>query len=172
MEKKEIQIRFDEKIKELEQTLPTMTEGVNCCALTFNSILNVLGIDDHKFHNLAMPLAGGFGGYKAKDGWQGACGAVTGGCAAIGVIMGGDKKMDEPTMNMSYLKAAKYATEFEKQFGTVVCSKLCGYDFSTPQGIVDYIKNDAWAKICHKFVIWAVDKIRRETKQDLRKKWE
>ena len=172
MEKKEIQIRFDEKLKEMEQALPAMTEGVNCAALTFTSILDVLGINDYKFHNLAMPLAGGFGGYKAKNGWQGACGAVAGGCAAIGIIMGGDKKMDDPTMNMCYLKAAKYATEFEKQFGTVVCSKLCGYDFSTPQGMVDYMKNDTWAKTCHKFVIWAVDKIRKETKQELRKKWE
>ena len=172
MEKKEIQIRFDEKLKEMEQALPAMTEGVNCAALTFTSILDVLGINDYKFHNLAMPLAGGFGGYKAKDGWQGACGAVTGGCAAIGIIMGGDEKMDEPTMNMSYLKAAKYATEFEKQFGSVVCSKLCGYDFSTPQGLIDYRKDDTWAKTCHMFVIWAVDKIRSETKQDLRKKWE
>ena len=172
MEKKEIQLRFDEKVKELEETLPTMRERVNCCELTLTNILQVLGVDDYKFHNLAMPLAGGFGGYKSKEGWQGACGAVTGGCAAIGVIMGGDKIMDLPTMNMAYLKAAKYASDFEKQFGTVICSGLCGYDFSTPEGMMDYMKNDTWAKTCNKFVIWAVDKIRKDYKRELKKKWE
>ena len=92
MEKKEIQIRFDEKIKELEQTLPAMTEGVNCCELTFNSILNVLGIDDHKFHNLAMPLAGGFGGYKANDGWQGACAPLREVVLLLGLLWGEIKR--------------------------------------------------------------------------------
>ena len=172
MEKKGIQERFDEKVKELEETLPSMTEGVNCCELTLTSVMDVLGVDNYKLHNLAMPLAGGFGGYKSKEGWQGACGAVTGGCAAIGVIMGGEKRMDTPTMNMAYLKAAKYATDFENQFGTVVCSGLCGYDFSTPEGMMDYMKSDTWATKCNKFVIWAVDKIRKDTKKDLRKKWE
>ena len=171
MEHKEIQIRFDEKVKQLEQTLPTMKKGINCAELTLTNILDVLGVDDYKFHNLAMPLAGGFGGYKSKEGWQGACGAVAGGCAAIGVIMGGDKRMDDPTMNMAYLKAAKYAHEFEKQFGTVVCSKLCGHDFSTPEGMMDYQREGTWGKKCQKFVIWAVDRIRKETRKDLRN-WE
>src|SRR5665648_368393 len=100
----DINNKFDEKIENLKKVLPKMRKGVNCCELTLTNILDVLGVDSYMFHNLAMPLAGGFGGYKAKNGWQGACGAVAGACAAIGVIMGGDKKMDDGEMAIAYLK--------------------------------------------------------------------
>lgn len=131
----------------------------------------MLDIDNYMFHNLAMPLAGGFGGYKSKDGWQGACGAVAGACMAIGIIMGGEKKMDPVKMAMAYLKASKYCSEFEEQFGTVVCADLCGYDFSEPAGMQEYQENDIWNKKCYKFVVWAVDKVRKLTRKDLKRKW-
>ena len=168
----DIDKRFDEKLKELKKKLPTLEVGVNCAELTLTSVLEVLDVDNYIFHNLAKPLAGGFGGYKSKKGWMGACGAVAGGCAAIGVIMGGKDIMDDETMTMAYLKAAKYASEFENQFGTVVCKELCGYDFSTEEGFLDYKKNNIWGKTCYKFVVWAVDKIRKLNQEDLKTKWE
>ncbi len=166
--------RFDEKIKKLEVSLPLMRprEGINCAELTLTNILDVLGIDNFFFHNLAIPLAGGFGGYKSKNGWMGACGAVNGACAAIGVIMGGQERIKAKNQAIVMLKASKYASDFEKEFGSVVCSKICGYDFSTPEGMVDYQKNDIWKKTCYKFVIWAIDRVRKLTKRDLKKKWE
>ena len=164
--------RFDEKIKELNESLPKLKVGANCAELTLTSVLEILGIDSYIFHNLAIPLAGGFGGYKSKKGWQGACGAVCGGCSAIGVIMGGHERMDKKTMFISYLKAAKFANEFEKEFNTVVCSELCGYDFSKPEGMKEYQKNKIWAKNCCHYVVWAIDKVRKLTRKDLKNKWE
>ncbi|MFW9937343.1 MAG: C-GCAxxG-C-C family protein [Candidatus Thorarchaeota archaeon] len=169
---KNIMSRFDEKIKEMEKNLPNLKKGANCAELTLTNILDVLEIDSYLFHNIAMPLAGGFGGYKSKKGWQGACGAVAGGCAAIGVIMGGQEKMNVDKMAIAYLKAAKFATEFEKEFGTVVCSELCGYDFSEPTGYIEYLENKIWVKKCYKYVVWAVDKVRNLTKNDLKRYWE
>ncbi|MHA1669904.1 MAG: C-GCAxxG-C-C family protein [Promethearchaeota archaeon] len=168
---KDINTKFDERIEKLKKELPDMRKRVNCCELTLTNILDVIGVDSYMFHNLAMPLAGGFGGYKAKNGWQGACGAVTGACAAIGIIMGGEKKMNEGQMAMAYLKASKYCTDFENEFGSVVCSKLCGYDFSTPEGFTEYSKSGTWESKCNKFVIWAVNHVRKLTKKDLRNKW-
>ncbi len=130
MVEKNLQSRFDEKVKELETELPNRTIDVNCAELVLTSVLEVLGVDNYMFHNIAKPLAGGFGGYKSKNGWMGACGAVTGGCAAIGAVVGGKKVMDEEAMGTAYYKAVKYCTDFESQFGSVVCSQLCGYDFS------------------------------------------
>jgi len=167
----EINNKFDERLEKMRKELPAMRKGVNCCELTLTNILDVLGVDSYLFHNLAMPLAGGFGGYKAKDGWQGACGAVTGACAAIGVIMGGDKKMDDGQMVIAYLKASKYCSDFEGEFQSVLCSRLCGYDFSTPEGFIQYQKNRVWEKTCYKFVIWAVNHVRKLTKKDLRNNW-
>ncbi|GAH14030.1 unnamed protein product, partial [marine sediment metagenome] len=44
------------------------------------------GLESVFFNNLAIPLAGGFGGFKSMHGWKGPCGAICGGCAAIGII--------------------------------------------------------------------------------------
>ena len=168
----DLQSKFDEKVKELEENLPNMTEGISCAELTLTSVLEILGVDNYLFHNIAKPLGGGFGGYKSKKGWMGACGAVAGACAAIGAIMGGKEKMDPITMAMAYPKAAQFCTEFEKEFGSVVCSELCGYDFSTPEGYLKYRDNDTWRNTCYKFVVWSVDNLRKLNRKDLEKKWE
>ncbi|MFW9874552.1 MAG: C-GCAxxG-C-C family protein [Candidatus Thorarchaeota archaeon] len=172
MVKKNLETKFDEKVKQLELELPNITPNVNCAELTLTSILEVLGVDNYLFHNIAKPLGGGFGGYKSKKGWMGACGAVSGGCAAIGAIMGGKKLMDGETMRMAYFNAAKYCREFENQFGSVVCSELCQYDFSVPENYMQYRENGIWEKICYKFVVWAMDKIRKLTYEELKEKWE
>jgi C_GCAxxG_C_C family probable redox protein len=170
--KMDLESKFDEKVKELEAELPTMNVGVNCAELTLTSVLEVLEVDTYMFHNIIKPLAGGFGGYKSKKGWMGACGAVAGGCAAIGAIMGGKKLMDDETMALAYFKAAKYCREFENQFGSVICSELCGYDFSKPENYLQYREDGIWAKTCYKFVVWAVDKIRKLNQEELKEKWE
>ncbi|MFX0028415.1 MAG: C-GCAxxG-C-C family protein [Candidatus Hermodarchaeota archaeon] len=172
MAKSNLQSKFDEKVEDLEKNLPSKTVGVNCAELTLTSVLEVLNVDNYMFHNIIKPLAGGFGGYKSKEGWMGACGAVAGGCAAIGAIMGGKKLMDDDTMAQAYFKAAKYCSEFEKQFGSVVCSEICGFDFSVPDNYLKYRDEGVWAKTCYKFVVWAVDKIRNLTEEELKKNWE
>lgn len=134
--------------------------------------MGILGVDNYLFHNLAIPLAAGFGGYKSKQGWKGACGAVCGGCAAIGVIMGGQERMNNDMMLETGLRASKFAKEFENEFGTVVCSDLCGYDFSESEEIMKYRENEIWVKTCYHFVIWAVDQIRRLTHEELKNNWE
>ncbi|MFW9940814.1 MAG: C-GCAxxG-C-C family protein [Candidatus Thorarchaeota archaeon] len=172
MVKKNLELKFDEKVKELEAELPSKTVGVNCAELTFTSVLEVLGINNYMFHNIIKPLAGGFGGYKSRKGWMGACGAVAGGCAAIGAILGGKKIMDDETMALAYYKAAKYCREFENQFGSVICSELCGYDFSDPENYLKYREDGIWAKTCYKFVVWGVDNIRKLNQEELKEKWE
>ena len=163
--------RFDEKIKELEKSLPQRETSANCAELTLTSVLEVLGIDNPLFHNAIIPLAGGFGGYKSKKGWQGACGAVCGGCSAIGVILGGKERMDDKTVIEAYMKASKFAHKFEEKFGSVVCTELCGYDFSQPEGMIQYRENGTWVKKCYHYVVWAVDTVRRITLEELKNKW-
>jgi C_GCAxxG_C_C family probable redox protein len=167
----DINSKFDNKIQQLEKELPYLKKDVNCAELTLTNVLDVLGIDNYIFHNIAKPLAGGFGGYKSKKGWMGACGAVAGGCAAIGAILGGQEKMDEETMFTAYLKAREFASEFEKEFGSVVCSELCGFDFSDPNEYMNYRESGTWEKTCYKFVIWAIYKVRQITIEDLKRKW-
>ncbi|MHA1729342.1 MAG: C-GCAxxG-C-C family protein [Promethearchaeota archaeon] len=170
----DINEKFNRKIEDLKKTLPGLKVGVNCCALTLTNILDVIGIKNNIFfNNLAIPLAGGFGGFKSKDGWHGACGAVNGGVGAIGIIMGGKKeKMSPERIMAAYMKAVKYCSQFEKKFGSVVCKDLCGYDFSDIKEYIKYQKNNIWEKVCCKLVIGAVDMVREFTKEDLKEKWE
>ena len=167
----DINAKFDEKIKQLENSLPALGYA-NCASLTLTHVSDILGIDNLYFNNAMFPLAGGFGGFKSKKGWTGACGAVCGGCAALGVIVGGKEKIKPKDMAAVYLKAAKFASNFEKRFGSVVCAELCGYDFSDPNKFMEYIKNRAWEKTCYKFVIGAIDEVRKLTKKELKTSWE
>ncbi len=79
--------------------------------------------------------------------------------------------MDNEAMLKAYLKAARFASRFEKEFGSVVCPELCGYDFSQAKGMVEYRKNGTWVKKCYHYVVWAVDKVRKETRTDLKNNW-
>ncbi len=166
--------RFDEKLHKLEGILIELKlSNANCAELTLTSVLEILGIDNFFFHNLIIPLAGGFGGYKSKKGWMGACGAVSGGCAALGIVIGGpSERMRNSVMPIAYLKASKFCSDFEKQFGSVLCSEICGFDFNTPEGMLNYEKNDIWKKKCYKFVLWAVDEVRKLTRKELKANWE
>lgn len=166
---KDINLRFDEKIKNLEETLPKLETNVNCAALTLTNILEILGVNNFYFYNLAVPLAGGFGGFKSLKGWKGPCGAVCGGCAAIGIIIGGQKKL---TQNLeAYQTAAKFVHYFEKKFGSTSCYGLCGIEFSDLDSVNEYIESKKWEKQCYKYVLFAIDKVRELTASDLKKKW-
>src|SRR5271157_575867 len=171
MAQEDINAKFDAKIQELEERLPQVPL-YDCAEETLTTVLDVLGIDNYLFHNLAMPFVGGTGGYNSASGWRGACGAIIGGCAAIGVILGGHEKMDIHDFMKPMSRAAKYAGEFEKEFGTVVCNELCGYDFSNPADVKGYLQSGKGSTTCYKYVVWAVDMVRKLTEDELKSNWE
>lgn len=171
MIEKDINALFDEKLKQLEEKLPKLETDINCAALTLTNILDVLGIDNFYFYNLAVPLAGGFGGFKSLKGWKGPCGAVCGGCAAIGIILGGQKKLKFNQHLEAYQTAAKFVHYFEKKFGSTSCYELCGTEFSDLDSVNNYIEKKKWENQCYKYVIFAIDKVRELTASDLKKKW-
>ena len=156
----------------LGETLPYNHVGTNCACLTLNNITEILGIENNSFNNIIFPFAGGFGGYKAENGWQGACGAVCGGAAAIGLIMGGtEEKIKTENMNNVYMRGNSFCRKFEKIHGSCVCRDLSGYDMGDPNDLVEYQKNDTWSKTCYKFVISAIDLVRKLTQKELQEMW-
>ena len=175
MSEKAIQERFDEKLEELKESLPPLGKdiGTSCAALTFTHVLDVLGsknFDSVYFNNLAVPFSG-FGTYTSKSGWAGPCGTVSGGIAAIGVIMGGQEKLKSMETPAVYVKAAKFASRFEAKYGSVSCKEICGYDLGKPENIKQYVKSRTWEKKCVHFVIYAIDQARKLTKRELKSKW-
>lgn len=168
----DINAKFDEALKQLEENLPKTTPA-GCAEATLMNILSILGIEDGLINNIMIPLSGGLGGYKSEKGWCGPCGAVVGGCAAVGVILGGkETEIMSPNLVLpAYLKSAQFAKEFEKEFGTVICPDLSGYDFSDPNAIMEYIKEGIWGKTCYKYVLWAINNVRKLMKKELKKNW-
>ncbi|HDZ19322.1 hypothetical protein LCGC14_0844880 [marine sediment metagenome] len=165
---------FDETLKQLEELLPKANplEG-GCAEATLTSVLGILGIEDGLINNMMIPLSGGLGGYKSEKGLSAPCGAVIGGCAAVGSILGGKgrEKMSSDLVPVAYTKSAQFAKEFEKEFGSVMCPNLSGYDFSDPNAIMEYVKEGVWGKKCYKYVLWAIDNIRKLMKEELTKNW-
>ena len=172
---KDVHERFDEKIEELKTSLPPLGRdiGTSCAALTLTHVLDVLGLKDFDtvyFNNLAVPFSG-FGSYKSKSGWTGPCGAVSGGIAAIGVIMGGQEKLKSVETPLVYTKAQKFASKFEGNYGSVCCKDICGYDLGKPENIKEYVKTRTWENKCIFFVMEAIDLARKLTKRELKSKW-
>ncbi len=172
--KGEIDFKFDEALKQFEEILPKAdpTEG-GCADATLGCILSVLGIEDNFINNIMLPLSGGLGGYKSEKGWFGPCGAVVGGCAAVGAILGGKEKEKilPDLIPVAFMKSSQFAKDFKKEFGSVTCPDLSGYDFSDPNAMMEYIKNEVWGKTCYKYVLWAIDHIRNLMKEELKTNW-
>ncbi|MEJ2295577.1 MAG: C-GCAxxG-C-C family protein, partial [Candidatus Lokiarchaeota archaeon] len=169
----DIDDKFEKAIDELKDSLPKeMPAG--CAEATLGHILKILGTEDQMINNIMVPLSGGLGGYKSQKGWFGPCGAVVGGCAAVGAILGGKEKKPMPpnTVMEAYMKSAQFAKEFENKFGTILCPDLSGYDFSDPNSIMEYIKEGVWGKTCYKYVHWAIDNVRKMMNQELKKNWD
>jgi len=168
--KGEIDIKFDEALKQFEEIFPKLNpmEG-GCAEATLTGILKILGIQDGLINNIMIPLSGGLGGYKSEKDWSGSCGAVVGGCAAVGAILGGKgrEKMSSDLVPVAYMKSAQFAKEFEKEFGSVICPNLSGYDFSDPNALMEYVKDGTWGKKCYKYALWAIDNIRKLMQEEL-----
>ncbi len=165
--------KFKEKVEELKETLVPLGKdpGNSCAALTFTSILDVLESDvlkSYYFNNLAIPFSG-LASYTSKNNWKGACGAVGGGIAAMGIIMGGQEKAKSSEVPKIYAKAVRFATKFENQFGSLSCEEICGVN--TSLNIREYVKNNVWEKKCCNFVRYAVEQVGNLTRKDLNEKW-
>ena len=167
----EIEKKFDKRIEQLKQSLPHL-EGSNCATLTMMNILEVIGVEkNHHYNNLIFPLAGGFGGFKSMNDWRGPCGAVCGGTASIGLISGGKENIKPEDVPKVYYLGSRFCHEFEKEFGSVACRELTGYDLADPKDAMEYQKNKTWETKCYKFVVRAIEIVKNLTIADLKAKW-
>ena len=171
--RKDIFERFQDKLEELKETLPSLgnTPGNSCAANTLDNILDVLNVKDLKkpyFHNLAIPFSG-FGSYKTRKGWKGPCGIVSGAIAAIGVIMGGQIETKREKVPLVFTKAIRFSDKFERENGSLSCWDLCGFDLS--KDYQKYVENKVWEHKCHKMVLFAIDQVMKLTRKDLKTKW-
>ena len=169
---RDIDTLFDEKLKEMEKRFLEGEEPKNGAAWTFTSILDVLGLKDPYYNNLALAITGQFGGYKSKEGYKATCGAVVGGCAAIGVILGGKKEINRTAQKLKiYDRTRVFVHNFEKKFGSILCQTLTGTDYTDLKEVAKHLTNKVWENKCHKYVLWAINEVRNLTAKELKKYW-
>ena len=172
---KDIIKRVEEKIAVLEKELPPLGYNLDltCSAQALVTILEVLNkkeLESPYFSNLMVGLAG-IGIFKSPKGWKSPCVALCAGLSAIGLIMGGQEKLSARDVARVYYAGAKFAAKFEEEFGSTCCIDLCKTDWSDPIEMKEYYTNQIWAKICYKFVIWAVKEVYKTAKKESKRKW-
>jgi C_GCAxxG_C_C family probable redox protein len=105
-------------------------DGHYCSEAVFKSIA---GVYTDAFDQKLMRVASGFGGGMGSSHKE-ACGALTGGIMAIGLLYGRTKPTQDPTFLKELVN--KYRQRFEQEFGSSNCSVLLdklgeqGDDFS------------------------------------------
>ncbi len=105
----------------------------------------------------AIPFMGGIAGKQ-----QAPCGAVS--SAAVSLAFRyrrplQEKEAAKEARNKIRALAHELVEEFEKQFGTIVCLQLIGFETSTPEGRKRFRESELWKEKCGKAVAWTIEKL-------------
>jgi len=133
-----------------EKTAKCFLEGYNCS----QSVLLTMFEYWNDKNKLIPKIATAFGAGIGRCG--SICGALTGGVMALGIRYG----INEPSLKKRlkvYKLAQKFYKQFEKQYGSVVCRELIGYDLSKPKELEKARKTKVFEKKCVNFVKKAVE---------------
>ncbi len=106
-------------------------------------------------HELALKVAGAFGGGMARMGET--CGAVTGALMAIGLKYGMTQAKDEAARDKTYKLAQEFAARFKGRHNSVVCRELLGYDLSSPEERKAAYEKGLFTTLCPELVRDAVE---------------
>ncbi len=124
--------------------------SLNCA----QSVLLALTKDAYEIDDDLVPkIATCFGGGISKQDLI--CGAFTGALMALGVKYGTSNP--EESRAKPYRIAEEFRKRFEKEFGSLYCTKLCGCNLSTREGWTKFRDTNVHEKVCPKYVIDTVE---------------
>jgi C_GCAxxG_C_C family probable redox protein len=125
---------------------------LNCAQAVVRFAASALGFDP-----AAVVAARYMGGGSVGMGET--CGAVEGAVVSMGLrdYFALDRHPDVLPVEKEALQ--DFIREFERQFGSVTCRGLTGYDISSPEGY-DRFKQDVVSHRCDDYVAWVVDHLR------------
>jgi len=141
----------------------TFAQGYSCSQAVLSARCEKYGLDQ----KTALTIAAGFGGGMGRTG--GACGAVTGAIAIIGLQAGSDRAGDTEAKENTYRIVREFVAGFEEEFGSVNCKELLGCDIGTPAGYDSARKQGMFESICPRFVDGALDIFDQVMEQDAHK---
>lgn len=134
-----IQKKFDTIIEELKKILPTKYEGsdfshLNCAALTMRALLDILQIGNPNVVQNIINMA------SCTASITGICGAANAGLMGVGLIVGGNGKI-ELSREKAAAEGLKFYLRFKKTFGSSDCTELTGTDLRTIEGMNKYVRD-------------------------------
>lgn len=94
-------------------------EGYNCSQAVFSVFSDVMNIDEETAKRISIGLGGGVGRMREV------CGAVSGAAMVLGYVYGGETAEDKKG---AYEKVQKFAEEFKKDNGSIICREILGLD--------------------------------------------
>ena len=119
--------------------------GIACSQIVFSELSDDVGINKDDARKIASLFGGGI--------WSGeVCGAFTGALMALGLKYGHCKEGDVDAQNIGMSKLMEFKSKFEKEYGSVVCRKIMGYDLSVPEEMKMIEEKGLFENFCPKLV--------------------
>ena len=119
--------------------------GIACSQIVFSELSDDVGINKDDARKIASLFGGGI--------WSGeVCGAFTGDLMALGLKYGHCKEGDVDAQNIGMSKLMEFKSKFEKEYGSVVCRKIMGYDLSVPEEMKMIEEKGLFENFCPKLV--------------------
>lgn len=102
--------------------------------------------------DLIPRIATPFGGGIARRG--GFCGVASGALMAIGILLGRDK--GGASTDPAFAAAGSFLDGFEREFGSLQCRTLTGYDLADKAELKAFLKSGTKEKRCAPILEWAM----------------
>jgi C_GCAxxG_C_C family probable redox protein len=132
-------------MNEIEKAVELRDEGFSCSQAVCAAFCDNFGLDK----NQALKISSAFGGGMHLNQ---TCGAVTGAFMVLGLKYG-RIKADDINAKMKTIRVAnEFAEKFKSRHHSISCTELMGSDLSTKEGFEQAVKNDAFKKLCSKYV--------------------
>jgi len=141
---------MDRKAVYVEKAASLFKEGYNCAQSVLLTMQDFWNEKEPLEPKVASAFGGGIGGRGSL------CGALTGGVIAIGQKYGSNKPIDKER-EKAYFLALKFYDRFQKEFGSVFCRDLIGYDLTDPKERKKARDSNVFLNKCVHFVEKAVD---------------
>ena len=133
-------------MKKIERAVAWFEEGFSCT----QAILSTYGSDFGLDRDIALRVAGGFGGGMGRMGKT--CGAVTGAFMVLGLKYGSADATDNDKKEKTYALVREFANQFSLRNGHIGCNELLGHDISTPDGRKEAQEKGLFSTLCPKLV--------------------
>jgi len=117
-------------------------EHANCAQSVLIPFAADLGVDKVT----AAHIASGFGGGIAR--LQGTCGALTGGCMALGLMIGAREPDAAKAKDATSAAFRELQQRFVEQHGASTCRALLDVDLNTEEGRATHVRNNLREKVC------------------------